>query len=123
MSCRLQVINDGVSIARAIDLADPVENAGAQLIKEVCSNGAAVITIGKQEQQQQQQQQHERWHQHSHIILPASSAVACYLGVGADLSHISQCSSHLDCVATSVGQVVHDAAEFTQECCVIGGIP
>lgn len=30
-----QVINDGVSIARAIDLADLVENAGAQLIKEV----------------------------------------------------------------------------------------
>lgn len=30
-----QVINDGVSIARAIDLVDPVENAGAQLIKEV----------------------------------------------------------------------------------------
>lgn len=31
----MQVINDGVSIARAIELADPVENAGAQLIKEV----------------------------------------------------------------------------------------
>jgi chaperonin GroL len=30
-----QVINDGVTIARAIDLPDPVENAGAQLIKEV----------------------------------------------------------------------------------------
>jgi chaperonin GroL len=30
-----QVINDGVSIARAIELPDPVENAGAQLIKEV----------------------------------------------------------------------------------------
>lgn len=30
-----RVINDGVSIARAIDLADPVENAGAQLIREV----------------------------------------------------------------------------------------
>jgi hypothetical protein len=30
-----QVINDGVSIARAIELVDPVENAGAQLIKEV----------------------------------------------------------------------------------------
>lgn len=30
-----QVINDGVSIARAIELADPIENAGAQLIKEV----------------------------------------------------------------------------------------
>ena len=30
-----EVINDGVSIARAIDLPCPVENAGAQLIKEV----------------------------------------------------------------------------------------
>lgn len=30
-----QVINDGVTIARAITLPDPVENAGAQLIKEV----------------------------------------------------------------------------------------
>ena len=30
-----QVINDGVSIARAISLPDPAENAGAQLIKEV----------------------------------------------------------------------------------------
>ena len=30
-----QVINDGVTIARSIDLPDPVENAGAQLIKEV----------------------------------------------------------------------------------------
>lgn len=29
------VINDGVSIARAIELEDPYENAGAQLIKEV----------------------------------------------------------------------------------------
>jgi len=29
------VINDGVSIARSIDLEDPLENAGAQLIKEV----------------------------------------------------------------------------------------
>ena len=29
------VINDGVSIARAIELEDPIENAGAQLIKEV----------------------------------------------------------------------------------------
>merc|ERR1719389_1012343 len=30
-----EVINDGVSIARAIELLDPVENAGAQLVKEV----------------------------------------------------------------------------------------
>jgi chaperonin GroL len=29
------VINDGVTIARAIELPDPVQNAGAQLIKEV----------------------------------------------------------------------------------------
>ncbi|GLC52828.1 Chaperonin 60 subunit alpha 1, chloroplastic [Pleodorina starrii] len=38
-----QVINDGVSIARAIELKDPVENAGAQLIKEVAgrTNDAA----------------------------------------------------------------------------------
>lgn len=38
-----QVINDGVSIARAIELEDAVENAGAQLIKEVAgrTNDAA----------------------------------------------------------------------------------
>ncbi|KAK9803986.1 hypothetical protein WJX72_010458 [[Myrmecia] bisecta] len=38
-----QVINDGVSIARAIELEDPYENAGAQLIKEVAgrTNDAA----------------------------------------------------------------------------------
>ena len=37
------MINDGVSIARAIELEDPVENAGAQLIKEVAgrTNDAA----------------------------------------------------------------------------------
>lgn len=34
-TCCSQVINDGVSIARAIELEDPYENAGAQLIKEV----------------------------------------------------------------------------------------
>lgn len=30
----LKVINDGVTIARAIELADAVENAGAMLIQE-----------------------------------------------------------------------------------------
>ena len=37
------MINDGVSIARAIELEDAVENAGAQLIKEVAgrTNDAA----------------------------------------------------------------------------------
>ncbi|XP_010695947.2 chaperonin 60 subunit alpha 2, chloroplastic isoform X2 [Beta vulgaris subsp. vulgaris] len=33
----LKVINDGVTIARAIELADAVENAGAMLIQEVAS--------------------------------------------------------------------------------------
>jgi chaperonin GroL len=32
-----KVINDGVTIARAIDLPDPMENAGAALIREVAS--------------------------------------------------------------------------------------
>jgi hypothetical protein len=31
-----KVINDGVTIARAIELPDPMENAGAALIREVC---------------------------------------------------------------------------------------
>ena len=31
------IINDGVSIAREIDLEDPYENLGAQLIKEVAN--------------------------------------------------------------------------------------
>ena len=30
-----KVINDGVTIARAIELSDPAENAGAALIREV----------------------------------------------------------------------------------------
>ena len=32
-----QIINDGVSIAKEIELEDPLENAGAQLIREVAS--------------------------------------------------------------------------------------
>ena len=32
-----QIINDGVSIAKEIELKDPLENAGAQLLKEVSS--------------------------------------------------------------------------------------
>lgn len=32
-----QIINDGVSIAKEIELADPLANAGAQLVKEVSS--------------------------------------------------------------------------------------
>lgn len=31
-----KVVNDGVTIARAIELPDPMENAGAALIREVC---------------------------------------------------------------------------------------
>lgn len=32
-----QIINDGVTIAKEIELEDPIENTGAQLVKEVCS--------------------------------------------------------------------------------------
>src|SRR5438105_3360816 len=32
-----QIVNDGVTIAKEIDLPDHLENAGAQLIREVCS--------------------------------------------------------------------------------------
>lgn len=31
----IKIINDGVTIARAIELSDAVENAGAMLIQEV----------------------------------------------------------------------------------------
>lgn len=34
-SGKLKVINDGVTIARSIELADAIENAGAMLIQEV----------------------------------------------------------------------------------------
>ena len=32
-----QIINDGVTTAKEIELEDPVENVGAQLVKEVAS--------------------------------------------------------------------------------------
>lgn len=32
---KLKVVNDGVTIARAIELSDSIENAGAMLIQEV----------------------------------------------------------------------------------------
>ena len=32
-----QIVNDGVTIAKEIELKDPLENAGAQLVKEVSS--------------------------------------------------------------------------------------
>src|SRR5215467_14781668 len=32
-----QIVNDGVTIAKEIELADHLENAGAQLIREVCT--------------------------------------------------------------------------------------
>ncbi|RLD20503.1 MAG: molecular chaperone GroEL, partial [Bacteroidetes bacterium] len=34
------ITKDGVSVAKEIDLADPVENMGAQLVKEVASKTA-----------------------------------------------------------------------------------
>jgi hypothetical protein len=41
LSWPTQVINDGVTIARAIELEDKFENAGAQLIKEVRGSAKA----------------------------------------------------------------------------------
>lgn len=38
----IKIINDGVTIARAIELSDAVENAGAMLIQEV-SDGLHII--------------------------------------------------------------------------------
>ena len=32
------IINDGVTIAKEIELEDPLENAGAKLLKQICSN-------------------------------------------------------------------------------------
>src|SRR6516165_8031953 len=32
-----QIVNDGVTVAKEIELSDPFENAGAQLVREVCS--------------------------------------------------------------------------------------
>ena len=38
-----KVVNDGVTIARAIELADPMENAGAALIREVSIMSSELI--------------------------------------------------------------------------------
>ena len=38
------ITNDGVTIAKEIELADPFENMGAQLIKEVASKTTPVFT-------------------------------------------------------------------------------
>lgn len=40
-----KVVNDGVTIARAIELADPMENAGAALIREVCNLFYCILLI------------------------------------------------------------------------------
>lgn len=40
------VTKDGVTVARAITLADPFENMGAQMVKEVASNAAKVAGDG-----------------------------------------------------------------------------
>src|SRR5882672_6983253 len=40
------IINDGVTIAKEIDLEDPFENMGAQLVKEVSSKTSDVAGDG-----------------------------------------------------------------------------
>ena len=42
-----KVVNDGVTIARAIELPDAMENAGAALIREVSSSSLVFSGIGK----------------------------------------------------------------------------
>ena len=41
------VTKDGVSVAKEIDLEDPIENIGAQMVKEVASNTADQAGDGK----------------------------------------------------------------------------
>ena len=38
-----QIVNSGVLVAKSIELADPFENMGAQLLREVAARTAAVI--------------------------------------------------------------------------------
>ena len=40
------IINDGVTIAKEIDLEDPYENMGAQLVKEVASKTSDIAGDG-----------------------------------------------------------------------------
>ena len=41
-----QITKDGVSVAREIELEDPVENMGAQMVKEVASKTADIaVTV------------------------------------------------------------------------------
>ena len=42
-----KVVNDGVTIARAIELPDAMENAGAALIREVSSLSFVFSVLGK----------------------------------------------------------------------------
>lgn len=41
----LKVVNDGVTIARAIELPDAMENAGAALIREVCAVEILILFV------------------------------------------------------------------------------
>lgn len=42
-----KVVNDGVTIARAIELPDAMENAGAALIREVCWSYICLLNMLK----------------------------------------------------------------------------
>lgn len=42
-----KVVNDGVTIARAIELPDAMENAGAALIREVCHCHPPEISLAR----------------------------------------------------------------------------
>ena len=42
----LQVTKDGVTVAKEIELEDPIENMGAQMVKEVASKTADIAGDG-----------------------------------------------------------------------------
>ncbi len=103
-----QVINDGVSIARAIELEDPMENAGAQLIKEVAgrTNDAAgdgtttasvlareMITYGLQ-------------------VAPSASARAGFF---------ASCCLSLTLTCIEVSDLKLDLADILAACLLVGG--
>ena len=55
-----KIVNDGVTVAKEVELEDPVENIGAKLVRQVCTKLfwplLAPLSAYKLPQRQQQQQ-------------------------------------------------------------------
>ena len=41
-----KIVNDGVTVAKEVELEDPVENIGAKLVRQVCRPGCLTTTHG-----------------------------------------------------------------------------